>query len=181
MPLFRSKHNIQYLLRHNKQLVERVVGEKITYYAISNKFTNKNIYGEAKEKIMDPPIEINALIKWKNQEITTTNYGQDVVYNISFYPLLDTLREKNVAPKEGDIVEYDSKRFEITSISYPKQMLGREEENFYLELDCTTARDNMFYTSISGSPEPHERTRPDNVLTSTFYYSDVLFPFSGSE
>jgi hypothetical protein len=43
MGLFRSKHDIEYLKRVNKELVERVVGEKITYYAISNKFTRKNI------------------------------------------------------------------------------------------------------------------------------------------
>jgi hypothetical protein len=180
MGLFRSKHDIEYLKRVNKELVERVVGEKITYYAISNKFTRKNIYGESKEKIFDPPIEVYALVRWKDQTIKTDRFGQDVVYEIAFFPLLDTLREKNLSPREGDYVEYDAKRFEITQISYPRQMLGKEEENFYIKLDCVTVREGVFNTSVSGTAEDAARTRPDNQLTASFRYSDVLFPFSSS-
>lgn len=180
MPLFRSKRNIEYILRKNKELVERVIGEKITYYAISKKFTRTNIYGEAKEKIFEPPVEIYAMIRWKDQVIKTDKFGQDVSYEISFYPLIVTLKEKNLAPCEGDFVEYDQKFFEITQISYPRQMLGRENENFYLQLDCVSARDGVFKTTISGSPEPHQRTVPDEIHTASFKYSDILFPYSGS-
>lgn len=178
--LFRGKHDINYLKKLNKELVERVVGEKITYYPISKKFTTKNIYGEAKDKIFDPPVEVYALVKWGDQEVTTTNFGQDIIYNISAYILDDTLTTIDLRPTEGDMVEYDSKHFEITSIMFPRQMLGKEEEGFYVRLECTTVRKNVFHTSISGSPEAAARTRPDNNLSSTFRYSDVLFPYSGS-
>ena len=180
MSLFRSKKNIEYLKKKNKELVERVIGEKITYYAISKKFTKRNFYNEAKEKVWDPPIEIYALVRWKDQEMKTDKFGQDVVYAISFFPLLDTLNEINLSPKEGDFVEYDQKTFEITQISYPRQMLGKEAESFYLELGCVSARDSVFHTSVSGSPEDALRTRPDAPLTATFKYGDVLFPFSAS-
>lgn len=180
MPLFRSKNDIAYLKRQNKEVVEHVIGEKITYYAISNKFTRKNFYNEAIEKIFDPPVEVFALVKWKDQQVTTTKFGQDLIYNISFYPLLDTLTELNLSPREGDFVEYDQKRFEITSITYPKQMLGKEEENFYLQLDCTTARDSTFHTHVSGTALDATKTRPDEQMSSSFKYSDVIFPYSGS-
>lgn len=180
MPLFRPKTNIEYLKRKNKELVERVIGEKITYYAISKKFTRQNVYGEAKEKVFDPPVEVHALVRWGEQEIKTNKFGQDVSYRISFFPLLDTLQELNLSPREGDFVEYDSKTFEITQIEYPKQILGREEESFYIKIDCVTAREAVFETSISGSPTPHTRTIPDSSLSSSFRYDDVLFPFSSS-
>lgn len=180
MPLFRSKHNLEYIRRKNKELVEHVIGEKITYYAISKKFTQTNVYGEAKEKIFDPPTEIHAMIKWKDQVIKTDKFGQDVSYEIAFYPLLDTLEEKNLSPREGDFVEYDQKFFEITQISYPRQMLGKEDENFYLQLDCVTAREGVFRTTITGSPDDATRTRPDNMFTASFSYGDVIFPFSAS-
>jgi hypothetical protein len=180
MPLFRSKNNLEYIKRKNKQLVEHVVGEKITYYGINKEFTRENIYGEAKEKIWNPPIEVKALVRWKEQQITTTKFGQDQTYNISFYPLLDTLTELNLAPTEGDFVEYDSKFFEIASISYPLQMLGVEEQAFYTKLDCVTAREGVFSTNLSGTPDDALRTRPDEKLSSSFYYSDVMFPFSSS-
>ena len=178
--LFRSKHNIQYLKKMNKQLVERVVGEKITYFAISNQFTKKNLYNEAKEKIFSPPVEVYALVRWKSQEVSTNKFGQDIIYNIQFLPLIDTLNELNLDPREGDVVEYDSKRFEITTIEKPLQMLGKEEESFYLQLDCVSIRDHTFYTEISGSPADAENTRPDVQMSSSFRYSDVLFPFSSS-
>ena len=180
MPLFRSKKNLEYIRRKNKELVERVLGEKITYYAISKKFTRTNVYGEAKEKIFDPPIEVYAMIKWKDQVIATNKFGQDVSYEVGFYPLLETLEEKNLSPREGDFIEYDQKFFEITQISYPRQLLGKEDENFYLQIDCVSARDGVFRTSITGSAEDAQRTRPDNDLTATFRYGDVLFPHSGS-
>jgi hypothetical protein len=177
MPLFRSKNDIAYLRRQNKEVVERVIGEKITYYAISNKFTKKNFYNEALEKVFDAPVEVFALVKWKDQQGTTTKFGQDLIYNISFYPLLSTLAELNLSPREGDFVEYDMKRFEITLITYPKQMLGKEEENFYLQLDCTTARDSTFHTHVSGTADDALNTRPDAQLSSSFRYSDVTFPY----
>lgn len=180
MPLFRSKRNIDYLKKKNRELVERVIGEKITYYAISKKFTRQNIYGEAKEKIFEPPVEIYALVRWKDQEIKTDKFGQDVSYKIAFFPLIDTLEEKNLSPREGDFVEYDSKKFEITDISYPKQILGREEESFYLQLDCVTVRNGVFEISLSGTPDVHDRTAPDNNLSSSFSYDSVKFPFSSS-
>ncbi len=178
--LFRGKHDIEYLKRLNKELIEHIIAEKITYYPISKKFTTKNIYGEAKDKNYDPPVDLHALVRWGEQTITTTNFGQDLIYSITAFVLDDTLQEINLLPKEGDMVEYDSKHFEITGIEFPRQMLGREEEGFYVKLDCTTARRNVFHSNISGTPEPTLRTRPDNNLSSSFRYSDVLFPYSGS-
>ena len=180
MPLFRSKHNIEYLKRKNKELVEHIIGEKITYYGISQTFTKKNLYGEAREKVHEAPVEIKALVKWKDQEIKTDKFGQDVGYSIAFYPLLDTLNDLNLSPREGDFVEYDSKFFEITQISYPRQMLGKEDESFYLTLDCVTTSEGVFHALVSGSPDDAKRTRPDNRLSSSFLYEDVTFPFSGS-
>jgi hypothetical protein len=180
MTLFRSKHNLEYIRRHNKQLVEHVVGEKITYYGINKEFTRVNLYGESKGKVWNPPVEIMALVRWGDQEVTTTKFGQDTIYNISFYPLLETLKNINLSPKEGDFVEYDSKYFEIAKISYPQQMLGKEEETFYTKFECITARDGIFHTNLSGTPDDALRTRPDENLTSSFFYKDVMFAFSSS-
>lgn len=178
--LFRSRHNIEWLNKKNKEIVERVVGEKITYYAISKEFTRENVYGESREKVFSPPVEVIALVKWKEQDVVTDKFGQDVSYNISFYPLLSTLENLNLSPREGDYVEYDSQHFEITKITYPKQMLGKESESFYVNLDCVTVRKGIFHTSISGSPDDAKRTRPDNNMSASFSYDDVLFPFSSS-
>lgn len=180
MSLFRSKKDLDFAKKLNKELVERIISEKITYYAMSKKLTSKNLYGESKQKVYDPPIEIYSLIKWGDQEITTTKYGQDIVYGITFYPLIETLKKLNVTPREGDIIEYDSKKFEITKISVPQQMMGKEEQNFYFRIECTTARNSMFFTHLSGTPEDADRTRPDNNLSATFSYSDVTFAYSGS-
>lgn len=178
--LFRGKHDIAYLKRLNREVVERVVGEKITYYAMSKKFTSANFYGEAKEKVFEPPVEIYTLVEWQDQDIKTDKFGQDVAYKIAFYPLLETVTEKNLSPREGDFIEYDEKFFEISNISYPTQMLGKESESFYLKIDCVTTREGVFRTETSGTAEDATRTRPDDRLTSSFSYDDVIFPFSSS-
>lgn len=178
--LFRGKHDLEYLKKLNRELIENVLSEKVTYYGISKKFSTKNLYGEAKDKIFDPPVEVYGLVRWADQDVTTTNFGQDIKYNLGVHFLSDTLTEKNLRPTEGDMIEYDDKQFEITSIVYPKQMLGKESESFYIKLECTTVRENVFRAYVSGTPEEPLRTRPDETLSSSFRYSDVMFPYTGS-
>lgn len=180
MALFRSENDRKYIKTLNKELIERVMGEKITYYPLSKKLSKTNLYGESMEKTFDPPVMIYALIEWGDQEVTTTEFGQDTVYTLKVYILEDHLKDIDIQPYEGDMIDYNQVKFEINKITNPDLLLGRSFDNFSLILDCKSVRKNTFTSVISGSQDLHERTRPDNYTSSSFAYTDVYFPFTGT-
>lgn len=180
MPLFRSDSDRRLLRGYNKELIEKVLGEKITYYPLSKKLNKSNLYGETTEKTFDPPVQIYALIEWGEQEVKTTEFGQDVVYKLKVYILADHLKDVDTKPIEGDMVDYNQVKFEITKITSPELLLGKAFDDFSTILDCTSVRKNTFDAVISGTQDLHKRTRPDNYTSSSFSYTDVLFPFTGT-
>lgn len=181
MPLFRSQNDIKYIEAINKELIEKVIGEKITYYAISKKLNNANIYGESLEKVFDPPVQIYGMIEWDEQEITTTNFGQDITYSLKCYLLDSHLDRINLKPKEGDMLDYNNVQFEITDIQNPNLLWGKTYNSFNIILNCKSVRKNTFHASVSASVDLHLRTRPDNYTSSSFAYTDILFPFTGTK
>lgn len=183
MALFRSKKDIEFVKRINKELIEKVIGEKITYYAISKQYSETNFYGESLEKVFDPPVEIYALVEWQDQDITTTEYGQDIIYNLRVSILNDHLERINMKPYEGDMVEYDDVKFEITKIELPSQIFGKAGQDIGYILNCTSVRESAFKVTISGTVDQPSRTHPDEPLSSSlpsFSYGDATFPFSSS-
>lgn len=180
MSIFRSRKDIEFIKKINQELIEKVIGEKVTYYAISNKFSETNFYGESKEKIFDPPVEIYALVDWKPQAVTTTEFGHDIVYNVEVSILGKHLEDINVMPVEGDMIEYNDVKFEITSIETPLQIFGKAGEDIGYLMKCKSIRESSFRVVISGTIDQPKRTYPDEPLTSSFYYSSVKFPYSGS-
>ncbi len=178
MPLFRSRNDINFVKRINQEIIERVVGEKFTYYAISDEYTDDNLYGESKEKIFHAPVSVYGLIQWQDQEPTTTEYGHDVVYKIKIFLSQETLTKINLEPVEGDMVEYDNKKFELLNITEPVQIFGKSGAAIGKVLECRSVRESTFTTTISGAVEHPQRMRPDEP--SQYIRQEVLFAFSAS-
>lgn len=180
MSLFRSKKDIAFAKRIAHELIEKIIGESVTYYAISKKFNNANFYGESKNKIFDPPVQIYAMIEWLEQETSTTKFGQDVIYNIKINILDEHLYNIDMDPKEGDIVEYDSKFFEVTERTSPKLFFGKENEEVGIQLLATSIRKGNFDTIISGSTDQPIKTSPDPDTRQSYFYGMPQFANSGS-
>lgn len=178
MPLFRSRNDINFVKRINQELIERVIGERFTYYAISDEYTEDNLYGESKEKIFHPPVSIYGLIEWQDQEPTTTEYGHDVVYKIKIFLSMESLTKINLVPVEGDMIEYDGKKFELLNMTEPVQIFGKSGATMGRTLECRSVRESTFKTSVSGPVEHAQRTRPDDP--DVYIRQEVLFAFSAS-
>lgn len=181
MPLFRSDRDIEFVKRITREVIERVIGEKITYYPISKELTRENIYGESKEKVFDPPLEIFCLVEWLEQEITTNQFGQDIVYNLNVFIQDEYLSQIEVQPVEGDMIDYDDKKFEITKVSKPTQIFAKSGRSIGYQLTCRSVRKSGFDVSISGTVDKPARTRPDEPERINVLFDDVLFPYSGSK
>ena len=52
-----------------------MVGHKIYYYSISETKSNINeTYDEATKKVYNDPIELEAMVEWNPEEVTTTQF-----------------------------------------------------------------------------------------------------------
>lgn len=180
MSLFRSKKDIDFIKRINREAIERVTGESVTYYSISKEYTNENFYGEAKSKIYEEPIKLYGVIDFQEQDVTTNAFGHDIVYNLKVFFLEDYLINSSVQLTEGDMIEYDDKFFEILKITEPKQIFGKAGQTLGREVVCKTIRESSFSALVSGSIDQQKRTRPDNSNEAQIDFDGILFPFSGS-
>lgn len=180
MPLFRTKKDIEYIKRVNRELIERVIGEKITYYPVSKQFTEDNFYGEARKKVLDPPVKIYCLVEWSDQETATNKFGQDVIYTLQIFILDDHLTRIGVEPREGDFIDYDGIKFEITEVTTPSLILGKELENIGKRLSARSVREGTFVIGSSASVEHSLPTHPDSDNAAEIHYGNVTFPRSGS-
>lgn len=180
MALFRSKKDIEFVKRVNRELIERVIGEQIDYYAVSKEYTNQNFYGEARTKIVDPPVKIYCLIEWQDQQVTTNEYGQDVVYLLEIYILNDHLERIGSQPREGDFIDYNKVKFEITEITSPTLIFGKEGEDIGKRMSLRSVREGTFVINMSGTIDQALPTSPDDENAPEINFGNVKFPRSGS-
>jgi len=145
-PLFFGKKERDLVKQVNDELIERVIGQTILYYPISNVHTNFHaLYGEAIEKNFLPPIRVYVLIEWTGTETTTTNYGIDRVYSLTCHFHKRRLTEdQDLFVREGDFILYGGDYYEITTLSEPKQLFGQTEHMLEISAKCARARQGLF-------------------------------------
>ena len=74
--LFLTPREINFMNDIAKELVKDVIGQRIYYFPISEvKSRVHDIYEESVDKIFENPIEIDCLVKYIPQEITTNEFG----------------------------------------------------------------------------------------------------------
>ena len=75
-PLFVGQKEKDLVKQVNDELIERVIGQQVLYYAVDPERTNyHDLYGEALKKTFLSPIRVYALVEW--EEFTST-YSQNI-------------------------------------------------------------------------------------------------------
>jgi len=145
-PLFLGKKERDLVKQVNDELIERVVGQTILYYPISDVHTDFHpIYGEAIQKNYLPPIRVYALIEWNETTTTATNYGLDRIYNLTCHFHKRRLTEdQNLFVREGDFILYGEDYYEIITLSQPKQLFGQTDHMLEISAKCSRARQGLF-------------------------------------
>ena len=145
-PLFAGKKERDLVKQVNDELIERVVGQQIVYYPISLEHTNfHSLYGEAIKKTFLPPIRVYALVEWQGHETSTTNYGVDKTATITVkFHKRRLLDDQDLYVREGDFVLYGEQYYEITMITWQRQLFGQIDHRFEIIASCTRAREGLF-------------------------------------
>lgn len=145
-PLFTGKKERDLVKQVNDELIERVIGQTVMYYPISQEKTNYHpLYGEAIEKTFLPPVRVFALVDWEGSETTSTNFGVDRNATITIHFHKRRLTEdQDLFVREGDFVQYGSDYYEIVALGQPTELFGRTEHKMEVVAKCTMAREGLF-------------------------------------
>jgi len=145
-PLFLNKKERDLVKQVNDELVERIIGQQVLYYAIDVGKTNfHSLYGEAIEKTFLPPVRVFALVDWEGLKTTTDKYGLDITTSVTIHFHKRRLTEdQDIFVREGDFVLYGDFYYEIVTLDESKELFGQASHKFEITAKCIRARKGLF-------------------------------------
>ena len=146
-PLFVGQKEKDLVKQVNDELIERVIGQQVLYYAVDLERTNyHDLYGEALKKTFLSPIRVYALVEW--EEFTSTysqNIGIDQNASIVVHFHKRRLTEdQNLLVRQGDFVLYNDVFYEIMTLAEPTQLFGQPDTMVEISAKCVRAREGLF-------------------------------------
>ena len=132
---FYSQKDIDTFDKFNKELVgnlstgkDGIINQPVIIYKVSVYDTEVNMYGEASDgKVYNPGIQLTALVEADDQSTTTDEFGPDVQQNALFSFIRQSLVDVNYVIEIGDVVEWNSGYWEISSIN-ENQLIGGQTD-----------------------------------------------------
>lgn len=141
-----------------RELVQDVIGQEVYYYEILAEKTQANdLYNEAIHKVWANPVKCNALVSYENSNEVVGTMPADSKYRLEVQFHQNELVNRNLSPKMGDFILYDSIMFEIYSVSEPQLAFGMIENKVMIKCVCGPARKGQF----NPRKEPNPVTRHD--------------------
>jgi hypothetical protein len=174
-PLFTGEKERNLVKQVNDELIERVIGQQVAYFAVDIDRSNFHpLYGEAIQKTFLPPIRVHALIKWEGQtQSFTQNVGIDKETSIEIHFHKKRLTEdQDLYVREGDFVLYGDRYYEIVKLDEPKRLFGQIENKFEVVAKCLRAREGMFNPQFVANTIPTTRVTTSTSTGSASTYSN---------
>ena len=146
-PLFLGEKEKNLVKQVNDEILERVVGQQVLYFALDMETTNyHSLYGEAIEKNFLHPIRVFALVEYGGIEtafMDSVGIDKKTTVTVHFHKRRLT-EDQNLFVREGDFVRYGDIYYEIVKTNEPKQLFGQIESRFEITAECIRARDGLF-------------------------------------
>jgi hypothetical protein len=149
--LFITPREVDFINDIAKEVVKDVIGQKIYYFPISEVKTQvHDVYEEAVDKVFENPIEIDALVKYEAQNVTTNKFGSEETYNIEAYVQSRDLLDKGIQVTEGDFFSYGDTFFEIIKAPSSDTIFGQIEHKRYVTITGKQSRKGQFISKVFG-------------------------------
>jgi hypothetical protein len=149
--LFITPREVDFINDIAKEVVKDVIGQKIYYFPISEVKTQvHDVYEEAVDKVFENPIEIDALVKYEAQNVTTNKFGSEETYNIEAYVQSRDLLDKGIEVTEGDFFSYGDTFFEIIKAPSSATIFGQIEHKRYITITGKQSRKGQFISKVFG-------------------------------
>ncbi len=150
--LFIQSKEINFINNINKELIQKIIGQEVIYYAISDSYTKSHrLYDEATQKVFQKPVITNALVEWNGQIVSSMNFSVDVVHNAVFYFHKKELDERNLIIRVGDFIEFSNIFFELMDVTTPQLIFGQANQKIMMQANGIQSRLTNFSFDTHGS------------------------------
>ena len=134
---FYSQKDIDTFDKLNKELVgdlntgrDGIIYQPVVIYKVSAYDTEVNMYGETADgKVFKAGVQVPALIEADDQTTTTDEFGPDVQQTVLFSFLRQSLVDISYVVEIGDVVDWNSGYWEISSINENQLIGGQTDYN----------------------------------------------------
>ena len=134
---FFSKKDIDTFDKFNKELVgdlysgqDGVIYQPVILYKVSVYDTEVNMYGESSSgKVYKPGVQVSSLITADDQTTTTDEFGPDLQQTSLFSFIRQSLVDINYVIEIGDVIDWNSGYWEISSINENQLVGGQTDYN----------------------------------------------------
>jgi hypothetical protein len=144
-PLFLGEKERDLVKQVNDELMERVIGQAITYFPLSIERTNFHpLYGEAIEKCFLAPVRVYVLVEFDGIGTVTENYGLDKTHSLTVrFHERRLFEDQDLYVREGDYIQYGSTFFEIVTLTEEREIFGQVQARFQLSAKCIRSRKGL--------------------------------------
>lgn len=161
--LFITPKEINFINDTAKELIKDVIGQKIYLFQISEiKSKVHDIYEESQDKVFETPLELDCMVKYSGQQVTTNRFGSEKVMTVEAYVQVRDLLDKGIEILEGDFFSYGSVFFEVTKAPNSEIIFGQIEHQRFVTISGKQSRKELFLSKIFG-PTSEEFTDADAV------------------
>tara|TARA_Y100000593_G_scaffold81920_1_gene153540 strand:- start:14505 stop:14990 length:486 start_codon:yes stop_codon:yes gene_type:complete len=146
-PMFLGDKEKNLVKQVNDEIIERVVGQQVLYFAIDIEHTNYHpLYGEALAKTFLHPIRVYALVEYQGVETSDMeNFALDKATKIKVnFHRRRLTEDQNLFVREGDFVRFGEIYYEIVKLIEPKILFGQPESRFEIQAECIRSREGLF-------------------------------------
>ena len=134
---FLPQRDRDFLERINKELIgdlktndDGIINQKIVIYKVSAYDTSTNMYGEAMNgKNFKDGIQIACIVEAEDFDYNTDEFGPDVQQTALFSFVRQSLVDISYVIEIGDVVDWNSGYWEISSISENQLVGGQTDYN----------------------------------------------------
>ena len=134
---FYPQKDIDTIKKFNQELVgdvsagkDGIIHQPVIIYKISAYDTEVNMYGETADgKVYNPGVQVSCLIQADDQTTTTDEFGPDLAQTGLFSFVRQTLVDIGYVVEIGDIIDWNSGYWEVSSISENQLVGGQTDYN----------------------------------------------------
>jgi len=146
-PMFLGEKEKNLVKQVNDEIIERVVGQQVLYFAIDIEHTNYHpLYGEALAKTFLHPMRVYALVEYQGIETSDMdNFALDKATKIKInFHRRRLTEDQNLFVREGDFVRFGEIYYEIVKLIEPKLLFGQPDSRFEIQAECIRSREGLF-------------------------------------
>ena len=130
MALFGGQRDMSLFNKLNKELINDIIDTEVYYYMVAITETKSNLYGEGDNKVFHNPIKIPCLVERNQAAQISDEFGQSYSREVQFKFLRDSLKEKDLVPEVGDIIQWNNE-YHLIDASYSYQYFAGKNPKYW--------------------------------------------------